>query len=221
MYLNNFLKTSANKTKIWQPFLSDIGYVILTGLKPETNSMNFLSETLERNIYNTDYGKIWDTAGETGNVTNDEAYSNQYLSPHTDLNYLPKTPKYQIFTCKKKAKKGGNTLLVDGHQVYQSFKTNYPNYYKKLEDQYIFRCSEGKNEYKHKIYDNGIIHHNNYDMIKENNILEYRLWDNLIYHAQFEISLEENETLIVDNHRILHGRTEFVGERNLFGCYLE
>jgi trimethyllysine dioxygenase len=221
MHIKNFLKISANKTKLWQPFLFDIGYVILTELNPDKRSMNYLSETLERNIYNTDYGNIWDTSGEIGNVTNDKAYSNQYLAPHTDLNYLPKTPKYQIFTCKRKAKKGGETLLVDGHTVYDSFKFNYPNYYKKLEKKYIFKCSEGKHKYKHKIYDNGIIHHNNYDIINNEDSIEYRLWNNLINSSKIEISLEENETLIVDNHRILHGRNEFIGNRNLIGCYLE
>lgn len=221
MNINIISRVVYNDIKIWKNQLNTFGSVILRGLKPDEKSMFLLSDILERKIFKTDYGDIWDTSGQIGNATNDTAYSNIYLAPHTDLNYLPKTPKYQIFCCQKKAKEGGNTILVDGHMVYNIYKKNYSKYYKKLEEEnYYFRCSEGKYEAKHKIYDNGIIHHNDSDMVPINNP-EYKLWNGLINTYQTNFPLYDTETLIVDNHRILHGRKHFFGDRNMVGCYLE
>jgi trimethyllysine dioxygenase len=39
--------------------------------------------------------------------------------------------------------------------------------------------------------------------------------------SKLEILLEPGTLLIVNNHRVLHGRTEFLGRRNLVGCYLD
>ena len=40
--------------------------------------------------------------------------------------------------------------------------------------------------------------------------------------SKFSINylLRPGETLIIDNHRVLHGRKQFEGYRNMVGCYL-
>ena len=220
MALNKVFSESYKNIRNWKKYLNKNGFVILKGLEPNKKSMDFISTMMDRNIFISNYGEIWDTAGQIGNPTNDLAYSNSYLPPHTDLNYLKKNPKYQIFCCHTKAKKGGNTILVDGHQIYKIYKNNYLNYYKKLDEYYEFRCSEKKYYAKHKIYDNGIIHHNHNDMIPVDT-KEYDTWNFLTNYYKFDFPLEKNETLILNNHRILHGRMKFEGYRNMVGCYLE
>ena len=82
------------------------GVVILTDTPHDTDSENrqfyeSLADKLRTRIYTSMYGDIWDTAGEFGNETSDTAYTNLHIAPHTDLNYVTDTPKYQVpfFTC--------------------------------------------------------------------------------------------------------------------------
>ena len=65
------------------------------------------------------------------------------------------------------------------------------------------------------------IHFNMSDMVTSD--CEHALvLNNIIHQPYFPIQfrLHKNQALIVDNHRILHGRTSFEGERNLMGCYV-
>jgi gamma-butyrobetaine dioxygenase len=43
-------------------------------------------------------------------------------------------------------------------------------------------------------------------------------------HRQIEVRMEAGDVLVVDNHRVLHGRTAFDpsrGSRHLQGCYID
>lgn len=44
----------------------------------------------------------------------------------------------------------------------------------------------------------------------------------IILSERFEIkiTLEKGVTIIIDNWRILHGRTSFTGQRHMTGCYI-
>ena len=42
----------------------------------------------------------------------------------------------------------------------------------------------------------------------------------LLKEHEFLIKLQVGEMILLDNHRILHGRTAFQGYRNLVGCYV-
>jgi trimethyllysine dioxygenase len=35
-----------------------------------------------------------------------------------------------------------------------------------------------------------------------------------------KVKLQEGEMVVIDNHRVCHGRTAFTGYRNLVGCYI-
>ena len=51
---------------------------------------------------------------------------------------------------------------------------------------------------------------------------DYQIWNRLTLDPYFRINylLSPHEALIINNHRILHGRQSFVGSRNMIGCYL-
>ena len=44
----------------------------------------------------------------------------------------------------------------------------------------------------------------------------FKKWRDLIQNStHVKLRLKENDVLVIDNHRIFHGRTEIIGERNL------
>jgi len=230
---NNSLKLTkyafGEKSK-WIPFLQKYGVVILADTPKDTKEENAqfyedLSKTLNTNVLDSMYGKIWDTAGDFGQPTTDLAYSSVYLPPHTDLNYIPNTPAYQIFTSIIEAESGGETVIVDGKTVAEELKSLNPDAYKFLTAKsFMYACSEKIYSAEHKIIDveNDIIHHNDIDMIPVEDE-EYHMWNNLTLNRSFrvETKLSAGETIVINNHRVFHSRNEFKGRRNLKGCYFE
>ena len=103
-----------------------------------------------------------------------------------------------------------------------NFKIIFPIDYKILKiKNFKFVCSENKNISYKKIISNHKIHYNKSDIV-HNNYPSIILWDYFtkLPEYQLKFKLKENEALIINNHRILHGRTAFTGERNLIGCYI-
>ena len=206
----------------WTKVLEKYGVVLLNNIKPNVNYMNQISTILESPIFDSIYGNLWDTGGQIGKPTQDKAYTTEYLPPHTDLNYNYNTPKYQIFCCEKQAFIGGETILVDGLFLKNLLKEINPIEYKFLTEKlYTFRCSDNIYQDKKKIFSNENIHHNHGDMIPTTD-REYHIWNDLTLNKNFSINylLNPKETLIINNHRILHGRNSFKGNRNMIGCYL-
>ena len=168
----NLIKYSFRETPKWKRFLQRYGVVVIANTIHDTKNeyrdfYNKLSEILNTKIYNSMYGDIWDTAGEFGTPTTDTAYTNIYLPPHTDVNYVKNTPKYQIFTSVIEAESGGETVVVDGGNVSREFKKLHPEQYTFLAAKsFLFTCSENLYTCKHKIFEieKNIIHHNDGDM---------------------------------------------------------
>tara|TARA_Y100000590_G_C15707005_1_gene1009004 strand:+ start:774 stop:1472 length:699 start_codon:yes stop_codon:yes gene_type:complete len=209
---------------LWYNHLKKKGFVILKNIKPKEDNLIKVTSHLGA-ILDSPYGKFWDTTGKNGIKTNDLAYQKCELEPHTDMNYLKKTPKLQIFCAENPAPKenGGETILLDGLAIRHFYKRNLPYHYNFLTRHfYEFRCSEKKHSaYKNIFPDKGFIHFNPYDII-DNNCYNFHLVKSLTQEPCFQIKfrLEKNDLLIMNNHRILHGRTAFTGNRNLVGCYI-
>ena len=49
-----------------------------------------------------------------------------------------------------------------------------------------------------------------------------RVWNSLLVRAESEylVQLNPGTAVLVDNHRVLHGRSAFTGKRRLFGGYI-
>lgn len=228
---NNTMKITKygfSETSKWIPFFKKYGVAILGNTPCDTKEENAkfydeLSATLSTKLYDSMYGKIWDTAGDFGEPTNDLAYTTLYLPPHTDMNYVADTPAYQIFTSIIEADKGGETVVVDGKSCAEEFRLLHPDAYEFLTTKtYKYTCSENIHTAEHTIIDkqNDAIHHNDIDMVPVEDE-EYHLWNNFTLDPSFrvETKLTPGETIIINNHRVFHSRNEFVGRRNLKGCY--
>ncbi|TNE79406.1 MAG: hypothetical protein EP332_11205 [Bacteroidetes bacterium] len=192
--------------------------------------MNFLRDQLKEFGYsylpNTSEDDLKTHLNQLGNIIDETdviaksdskslVTSDKYLDFHTD-NHLA---KYIVWHCKVQAKEGGISLLCDAESVFERL-TNEEK--KEL---------SGIHVYEHKMYPEN---RNSNPIVKtvdgENNFYYsfwlarekyrelpvFKKWRELIQNANhIRILLNVNDVLIIDNHRILHGRTEIIGERYL------
>ena len=47
-----------------------------------------------------------------------------------------------------------------------------------------------------------------------------RVLDKVLRSLELPVRLAVGDALLIDNHRVLHGRYGFVGRRNMIGCYM-
>jgi len=174
---------------------------------------------------------------------NDLAYTSLALSPHTDNPYRKPVPCVQLLHCITNNVSGGNSTLVDGYTVSEKIKEDYPEYYEILSSVKV----------KFKFIDNTVVLEDMSELIKldeKNNFKQVRFSPrldyapileksklDLFYKARNKISelynsdkykvefkLETGDLLMMDNHRLLHGRTKYdvnEGDRYLQGCYID
>ncbi len=174
---------------------------------------------------------------------NDLAYTSLALAPHTDNPYRNPVPCIQLLHCIESKVSGGLSTLVDGYTVTEDLKNEYPEFYKILTEVKVrFRFID-----KEVILEtiSPLIELNDDNSFKQVRfsprldyvpILEKEKLD-LYYQARKKISemynsdkyriefkLEPKDLMMMDNHRLLHGRTAYEtkeGERFLQGCYID
>ncbi len=149
----------------------------------------------------------------------------------------------QLLHCITNNVSGGNSTLVDGYTVSEKIKEDYPEYYEILSSVKV----------KFKFIDNTVVLEDMSELIKldeKNNFKQVRFSPrldyapileksklDLFYKARNKISelynsdkykvefkLETGDLLMMDNHRLLHGRTKYdvnEGDRYLQGCYID
>lgn len=183
------------------------------------------------------YGGMWDTAPRQANV-NDTAYTYDALDPHTDCCYLIDSPGLQCFNCVAQDPNGGGfTRLVDSAHVLLQLERDHPETYRFFATrQFAFHHTETglfALHYAPVIQTQGAevlqFRYNEYDLAK----LDFHSADELelfyshnriliaaLKQNEFRIKLRVGDMLVLDNHRVLHGRTAFTGYRNLIGCYV-
>ncbi|HHH52158.1 MAG TPA: hypothetical protein ENK91_00730 [Bacteroidetes bacterium] len=156
---------------------------------------------------------------ETDVIANSESKSlvtsEKYLDFHTD-NHLA---KYIVWYCRKQAEKGGYSMICDAEKVFDKLND--------IEKEELSKI----HVYEHKLFPEN---RNSNPIVREINgkrkfyysfwlarekyreLPVFKKWRDLIHNEKHEkILLDETDILIVDNHRVFHGRTEIVGERNL------
>ncbi|WP_169515991.1 TauD/TfdA family dioxygenase [Gaetbulibacter saemankumensis] len=156
---------------------------------------------------------------ETDVIANSESKSlvtsDKYLDFHTD-NHLA---KYILWHCKKQAEKGGQSMLCDAEKVYAELTEEEKLALSKIHvyEHKMFPENRNSNpivrevDGQHKFYYSFWLAREKYRELPV-----FEKWRDLIQTASHvKIRLEENDILVIDNHRIFHGRTEIIGERNL------
>ncbi len=216
------------------------GFVIIKNVPTNNNFLVNFANSIG-SVRRTNFGEFFNVRSEPN--PNDLAYTSLPLAPHTDNPYRNPVPCIQILHCIVNEVSGGLSTLVDGYTVTEDLKKKYPDYYEIL----------AKVKVKFKFIDKDVVLENWSELIKLDNnkkfkqvkfsprldfvpILEKNELD-LYYKARSKISnmynsekyrlefrLSPGDLLMMDNYRLLHGRTNFdvnEGNRFLQGCYID
>jgi len=195
--------------------------------------------TIQKNLY----GDVWVFSPDLSHEgSSDTSYTNLGLKSHTDGTYLSEAPGIQTFHVLQEADRGGETVITDGFNIADKFRSKHPEYFSFLASHPI------PSEYIHQPYQ----HHYTVDTIFKHdpvtldlNQFRYNVYDRAplntvpshlletFYDALRELSLEvqnpKNEmwfklmpgtVMFTDNWRVTHGRAAFSGHRQLSGCYV-
>ena len=216
------------------------GFVVIKDIPTEDNFIVKFANSIG-SVRRTNFGEYFDVKSKPN--PNDLAYTSLALAPHTDNPYRNPVPCIQLLHCIVSEVSGGLSTLVDGYTVTEDLKNQNPDFYKILSEVKV----------KFKFIDKDVILEDWSELIKLNDdkslkqirfsprldfvpILEKEKLD-LYYRARkklsemynsdkyrIEFKLEEKDLMMMDNYRLLHGRTAYKtseGNRFLQGCYID
>lgn len=202
-----YVLISNQNKKEFETFIENIGYTMKT---------SYSSNSIPNDFWYID-GK------SNSSISSDLAYSNVGLKPHTDGTYMTEPPAVIAFNCIKNSEKGGETLLIDSFEIKEKLQPTIIELFSNT--QYRWKNSSTKYNFQNyaPIIYKDIFRFNEYDLDDNQQADQYiKGINNVISQCKnIKIKLKENESLIINNHRILHGRTSFNGERIMYGCYID
>ena len=233
------VSTSDEALRSWLTVIVDHGFAILHGVPLVSGTVIQVAE-LFGYVRETNYGRYFDvkTVIDPINV----AYTSLPLSAHTDNPYRDPVPTLQLLHCLSSSDIGGECTLVDGFRVAEELREREPNNFTLLSTVSVrFRFQDKDNEL---VSEAPLISLNSCGetvAMRFNNptatpfdfdpdFIEayydaYRTFAHMLNSPEFQVrfKLESGDLYIVDNSRVLHGRTEFSGEgtRHLQGCYAD
>jgi|TARA_Y100000389_G_scaffold16815_1_gene14808 gamma-butyrobetaine dioxygenase len=216
------------------------GFVIFKKVPTKNNFIVNFANSIG-SIRRTNFGEFFDVKSKPN--PNDLAYTSLPLAPHTDNPYRNPVPCIQMLHCIENEVSGGFSTLVDGYTVTQKLKDEFPDFYKILSETKV----------RFQFIDQTVVLENWAEMIQldENeNFKQVRFSPRLdfvplldkekleLYYSarkkiselynsdkyRIEFKLSKGDLLMMDNHRLLHGRTMYdanEGNRFLQGCYID
>ena len=216
------------------------GFVIFKKVPTQNNFIVKFANSIG-SIRRTNFGEFFNVKSKPN--PNDLAYTSLPLAPHTDNPYRNPVPCIQILHCIENEVSGGYSTLVDGYTVTENLKKDYPDYFKILTEIKV----------RYQFIDQDVFLEDWSEMIKldENqNFKQVRFSPRLdfvplmekekldLYYAarnkiselynsdkyRLEFKLVPGDLLMMDNYRLLHGRTSYdanEGGRFLQGCYID
>ncbi|KAF8734214.1 Trimethyllysine dioxygenase, partial [Rhizoctonia solani] len=220
----------------WLQKIDEFGFCFVSGVPPNPKD----TESLTRRIAFI-HGGFWDFTSDLKH--GDTAYTNLALGAHTDTTYLSDPCGLQLFHLLSHEGAGGQTLLVDGFYAAAKLREKYPSHYELLTEIKISAHAAGDADSLYipdepfSILKKGIngeltgIRYNNDDR----SALKYidpvlvddwydalRSWNRCLTSSDAElwVQLTAGTAVVVDNHRVLHGRSAFTGKRRMCGAYV-
>jgi gamma-butyrobetaine dioxygenase len=223
----------------WLAAVNELGFALLTGGPTEPGTVTRVAE-LFGYVRETNYGRLFDVRSVV-DATN-LAYTGLGLGAHTDNPYRDPTPTLQLLHCLSSSAGGGENTLVDGFRVGEELRSRDPAAFEVLAQTPVrFRYSDGDTELEaertvlelDERSELRAVHFNTRSAVPP--LLDpeaaeafygaYRAFGRLLGSAECVIrfKLEPGDLFIVDNERVLHGRTGYseAGERHLQGCYAD
>ena len=242
---NNIYKFNKNffEEKIMYESLLDFykyGFVIFENVPTKDNFIVNFANSIG-SIRRTNFGEFFNVKSKPN--PNDLAYTSLPLAPHTDNPYRKPVPCIQLLHCIENEVGGGLSTLVDGLAVTGELKKKHPSFFQILTEIKV----------RFQFVDDNVVLEDWAEMIQldENKRLkQVRFSPRLdfvplmdkekleLYYAarnkisemynskkfRIEFKLKPGDLLMMDNYRLLHGRTEYnanEGNRFLQGCYID
>ncbi|KAF5370429.1 hypothetical protein D9615_009728 [Tricholomella constricta] len=196
-------------------------------------------------IRETQYGRFWDFTSDL--AKGDMAYTTLALGAHTDTTYYTDPCGLQVFHLLSHTDgSGGASLLVDGFYAASILKELHPESYELLSRVHVPAHAAGEPSAIYRPYppsgypvlghnpvtgelaqvrwnndDRSVMNHLDPQLVEQwyNAI---RAWNQCITSpdSEFWIQLQPGTTVVIDNHRVLHGRSAFDGKRRMCGAYV-
>jgi len=217
----------------------EYGFVIIKNVPTQNNYIVNFANSIG-SIRPTNFGEFFNVKSIPN--PNDLAYTSLALSPHTDNPYRKPVPCIQLLHCIENEVKGGFSTLVDGFKVATHLKENNPKYFEILT----------KVKVKFKFTDKDVILENKGELIEldeKDNLKQIRFSTRLDYvpalekkqldlyykarkkisdlynsdQFRIEFKLLPGDIMMMDNHRLLHGRTIYDANecKDFYSCYID
>lgn len=230
---------AAERVQWLQQFL-EMGFIIFKGVPTAPRTILEVASTFGF-TRDTNFGLLFDVRSVPD--ANDLAYTSIPLDPHTDNPYRSPVPGVQLLHCLINETTGGLSTLVDGYAAAEALRANDPEAFGILSGTPVrFRFRDARTEL---VASAPLIEVDGAGRVQAVNFsprLDYvplrppqelsayfrarRAFDQLLRSPKFEIRflLSAGELVMMDNRRLLHGRTGFdprEGLRHLQGCYID
>jgi gamma-butyrobetaine hydroxylase len=231
------LASAGAELRDWLAAVDELGFAILTGGPTEPGTVTRVAE-LFGFVRETNYGRLFDVRTVV-NPTN-LAYTGLRLGAHTDNPYREPTPTLQLLHCLASSADGGENTLVDAFRVAQDLPRDDFELLARTPIRFRYADDETELEAETPVIsldarsDVQAVHYNTRSAqpfrLPEQLVGRYyeayqrfgRMLEEPEYRVQFKLGA--GDLFIVDNLRVLHGRTGYAasgGERHLQGCYAD
>jgi gamma-butyrobetaine dioxygenase len=221
----------------WLGAVDELGFAILTDGPTEPETVTRVAE-LFGFVRETNYGRLFDVRS----VVNPSNLANTGLGlgAHTDNPYRDPTPTLQLLHCLSSSAGGGENTLVDAFRVAQELtdeqfrllaatpiRFRYADAGADLEAEATVLTLDVRGELAAVRFNTRSAQPFRLrDDLVESYYDAYRRFGRLLEEPAYRIrfKLEPGDLFVVDNLRVLHGRTAYApegGERHLQGCYAD
>jgi gamma-butyrobetaine dioxygenase len=224
----------------WVTDFLEYGFVIFARVPPVPRTL-FQVAAMFGFTRETNFGSLFEVRSEP--VATDLAYTSLPLDPHTDNPYRWPVPGVQLLHCLANETSGGLSTLVDGFAAAEALRVRDKAAFEVLTRTAVrFRYRDAATDLVASAPPieldaaGGLlaVHFSprlDFVPLGSPEVLDgyyraRRAFDHLLRSPQFEIRflLETGDLLMMDNRRLLHGRTGFdpaEGLRHLQGCYID
>jgi len=218
----------------------EYGFVIIKNVPTENNYIVKFANSIG-SVRRTNFGEHFNVKSKSD--PNDLAYTTLHIGPHTDNPYRNPVPCIQMLHCIENEVSGGYSTLVDGYTVSEKLKKEDPEAYKILTDVKVrFKFTDKSviledwselihldenEEFKQVRFSPRLDYVPMLEKDKLDQFYKARKKLSDLYNSEkneVKFKLEPKDLMMMDNHRVLHGRTKFdpeEGKRFLQGCYID
>ncbi|XP_071512585.1 gamma-butyrobetaine dioxygenase-like [Panulirus ornatus] len=231
----------------WLVTLEKEGISLVTSAPTDTHAALTIIEQAGF-VKRTHYGTEYPIRNQV--VPNSLAYTDSKLGMHNDLPYYHHVPGIIFLHCIKQfSGSGGENDVVDGFHVAEYLRQLHPHEYQTLANTHVYFWNRGSGSVQrqtkdfHKLLKIPLIvldHHGQVVRVNNSQLRDsyldlephlvepwyraLRIYNRVMEQQAIRVKLKSGEMLVMDNTRLLHGRTAYsgaLGERYMHQVYLD